>query len=536
MDNSCGQEEYVRQVLEAYRRTPGTMGTVRRADRLLAAQLYPVHGREEGRREFVARDGWHKHPFVLASSQLMRRSDRAPELLAAVDWDLLILDEAHHARRKGAGGKDRGPNSLLALMRELQRHAKSLLLLTATPMQVAPVEVWDLLDLLGMPPNWNNAGNFVRYFSLIGAGNPSDVDLAFLAQMFRAGGVPTLKDVMKALPKRSEVSVEKVLKALASEAQIPLKRLDTDARRLALEILKRFTPLRRLMARQTRALLREYYQAGKLGSPIAVRDPRDIALDLSPGERALYEAVEHYISDVYNAASAKKRNAVGFVMTIYRKRLASSFHALSCTLKDRLIRLESGAPMEPEQLEEDMGDDEVVDEIPTAEEMVACLAVAGGVEEKDRINGLLKAISQLSTDTKAVRLVDLLQEAFGDGYQSAIVFTGYTDTMDYLKEHLAAHFPGRNVACYAGSGGQRRDLSGQWVSVPKEQIKRDLRLGKIDILVCTDAAGEGLNLQTCGVLVNYDLPWNPMKVEQRIGRIDRIGQKYSKIRFGAFEN
>jgi hypothetical protein len=217
-------------------------------------------------------------------------------------------------------------------------------------------------------------------------------------------------------------------------------------------------------------------------------------------------------------------------MTIYRKRLASSFHALSCTLKDRLSRLNNGEPIEPERLEEDLGDDELVDEIPTSEEMVACLAVAGGVEEKERINGLLKAISQLSTDTKAVRVVELLQEAFGDGYQSAIVFTGYTDTMDYLKEHLAAHFAGRNVGCYAGTGGQRRDLSGQWVSVPKEQIKRDLRLGKIDILVCTDAAGEGLNLQTCGVLVNYDLPWNPMKVEQRIGRIDRIGQKYSKIR------
>src|SRR5262249_27299799 len=90
----------------------------------------PVQGREEGRRETVGRDSWHKQPFVLASSQLMRRADRAPELLAAADWDLLILDEAHHARRKGAGGKDRGPNSLLGLMRELRRQANSLLLLT----------------------------------------------------------------------------------------------------------------------------------------------------------------------------------------------------------------------------------------------------------------------------------------------------------------------------------------------------------------------------------------------------------------------
>src|SRR5262249_28045720 len=152
----------------------------------------------------------------------------------------------------------RGPNTLLALMRDLRYRSKSLLLLTATPMQVAPVEVWDLLDLLGMPTMWNDSGNFVRYFELIGVGNPSDVDLLFLAKMFRASGIPSMEEVRRVLPNVSEVSLEKVRNALAAEATIPLKRLDTEQRRLALEILRRFTPLRRLMARQTRALLRKY--------------------------------------------------------------------------------------------------------------------------------------------------------------------------------------------------------------------------------------------------------------------------------------
>ena len=255
---------------------------------------------------------------------------------------------------------------------------------------------------------------------MIGGGNPSDTNVVFLAKMFRASGVPSIEEVRRALPNASEVSLEKVRNALAAEATIPLKRLDTQQRRLALEILRKFTPLRRLMARQTHTLLRRYYEAGKLGSPIAERDPRDIALDPSPGERALYEAVEHYISDTYNSASASKRTAVGFVMTIYRRRLASSFYALSCTLKDRLNRLDGGAPVNPDRLEEDLGDDELGDDLRTAEDAAACLAEAGPVEvrEKDRIQGLLKAIAQLSTDTKAVRLVELLREAAADGYRS----------------------------------------------------------------------------------------------------------------------
>ena len=102
--------------------------------------------------------------------------------------------------------------------------------------------------------------------------------------------------------------------------------------------------------------------------------------------------------------------------------------------------------------------------------------------------------------------------------------------MDFLKDYLAEEFPGETVACYSGAGGKVRDRAGFWSECSKEQIKQRLKARAIKFLVCTDAASEGLNFQFCGLLVNYDLPWNPMKVEQRIGRIDRIGQKYPKIR------
>jgi hypothetical protein len=106
--------------------------------------------------------------------------------------------------------------------------------------------------------------------------------------------------------------------------------------------------------------------------------------------------------------------------------------------------------------------------------------------------------------------------------------------MEYLRDYLSDQMAGMPVACYSGAGGAWRDASGHWVPCSKEEIKRRLRDGQVRLLVCTDAAGEGLNLQFAGVIANYDLPWNPMKIEQRIGRIDRLGQERKVIRVLSF--
>jgi hypothetical protein len=108
-----------------------------------------------------------------------------------------------------------------------------------------------------------------------------------------------------------------------------------------------------------------------------------------------------------------------------------------------------------------------------------------------------------------------------------LVFTQYTDTMDYLRGQLVEVY-GSEIACYSGRGGEIWNGIA-WVVTTKEQVKNEFKTGDIRILVCTDSASEGLNLQTCGVLINYDMPWNPMRVEQRIGRIDRIGQEYDQV-------
>src|SRR5262249_1503599 len=184
------------------------------------------------RREAQPKGARNEGPFepcVITSSQLMRRTERARELVEqAAPWDLVVLDEAHHARRKGAGlTPDRRPNQLLSLMQRLRPKAEGLLLMTATPMQVSPVEVWDLLNLLGLPPEWDEAA-FSSFFDKVAA-NPSHEDFESLARLFRAAerrfGETPREEVARLVPGGSLLATRKILQALRDPAQTERRRL-----------------------------------------------------------------------------------------------------------------------------------------------------------------------------------------------------------------------------------------------------------------------------------------------------------------------
>jgi SNF2 family DNA or RNA helicase len=155
--------------------------------------------------------------------------------------------------------------------------------------------------------------------------------------------------------------------------------------------------------------------------------------------------------------------------------------------------------------------------------------VARRLLESAAIRDILEDLQRLPIDTKARALKDELTRLAAEGYQQTMVFTGYTDTMDGLRDWVADQ-TGREVICFSGRGGEIRTPDGSWRLVSRADIKKRFREGKGDILLCTDAAAEGLNFQFCGSLINYDMPWNPMRVEQRIGRIDRLGQRFDDIR------
>lgn len=509
---------------------------------------YPSPGMRGRTERSVDRADWHKEPVVIASSHLMRRREREDELCVdAAPWDLIVLDEAHHARRKGAGSeKQEGPNALLRLMRRLRARTKGLVLMTATPMQVHPVEVWDLLDLLGLPATWNESA-FLRYFALLGKPSPSHEELDELAAMFRdaeAEWGPVGAETMERLGVTSKLKSKKILGALRDASNIPRRSLETGDRQAALRVLRSTTPVSKLMSRHTRDLLRRYHKAGKLTTPIATRKVDDTFIELTAAERAVYERVEDYISTTYNQAAlagGTAKNAVGFVMTVYRRRLSSSFRALGKTLEARLEPLANKGANANFAAAENASDDESRDDVMDADEATQLEQAALKLEESDDIQSLLKQVRALAPDTKARVLRDTLAQLRADGYGQAMVFTQFTDTMDFLRSYLVSEdAKQRNaeggeaalprILCFSGRGGETPVPGGTWQAISRDEVKRRFRAGEADVLLCTDAAAEGLNFQFCGALVNYDMPWNPMRVEQRIGRIDRLGQRHEVVR------
>ena len=494
---------------------------------------YRSPGRADDYERNVSREVWHEEPFVIMSSHLARRQDRRRELLeAAKPWDLVILDEAHHARTKGAGtSQSKGPNRLLQLIRSLKLRTDGLVLLTATPLQVHASELWDLLELLGLPKAWTPDA-FVRFFPEVAKPAVTNESLDWLSVLFRANQArygETSKAEAERSTNLSGLKTRKILEALRDEASIPRRQLSSEERRAAIALIKRATPVRALVSRHTRELLRRYFKAGKLSTPVATRRVEDRFIALSMEESELYREVEAYISDTYNSAAPEARNAVGFVMTIYRRRLASSFKALRQTMEKRKGGMTGiVTPADEARIDENVADlveaGEDIDVETVSDDERRALAF----EEIATIDSIIEKIKRLPTDTKAVQLSIVVDELMGSGYPQVMVFTQFTDTMDYLREQLAS--AGKTVMCFSGRGGEARGSDGGWTLITRDEVKRRFKEGRSEVLVCTDAAAEGLNFQFCGALVNYDMPWNPMRVEQRIGRIDRVGQRFSDIR------
>lgn len=470
---------------------------------------------------------WNTQNLILASSHLVRRRERMQQLLDAEPWDLVVLDEAHHARRKSPQNRKDTPNRLLELMQQLREKTRSLILLSATPMQIDPIEVFDLLHLLGLQGHWDYGDNFCEYFaSLSNQPNRQVLDFWQLmsADYFARGGQPCPR-LQKYLEKRDRLLAYRIRDSWMQGQKIVNHRqylediefLDTSRQYLTVN-----TPLKDLMFRHTCDTLRQYYRLGLLDRDIPRRQVQDNAIALEPNrEVPLYIAVSDYVRHFYRLAQKQDRKALGFLMTLYRKRLTSSFYAIRESLQRRLESLltKQGSSITRDDLADlDDADDAALEGLESYLEPV-------DPQEIQYIEDLLRQFENTGEDTKLSYFITTLRQELTHR-ESAIVFTQYTDTMDYLRSALRQLY-GSQVACYSGRGGEL--YQGGWCIVPKEDIKRRFRDGEIKILLCTESASEGLNLQTCGVLFNYDLPWNPMRVEQRIGRIDRIGQVYPTV-------
>ena len=466
---------------------------------------------------------WNGEAILLASTQLARRRERRDVLLSAEPWDLVIVDEAHHARRRGLGTATPRPNLLLELLAGngerpgLVHRSRCLYLLSATPMQVHPLEAFDLLRLLGLGGRWgSDGGTFLRFFEEL-ARPWEQRDWNFLLPLareswgrdaMRVRGGPSLPD-----PLGDPSSGREALSAV----------VDGEVRRQVEVALRRATPFASFSFRHTRDLLRRYRRDGVLEARIPERKPENVWIDPSPEEAELYRRIEDTLGELYRRYEARRRG-LGFVMTLYRRRLTSSFAAMERSLERRLAWLE-GQPaelFESDEVEAEGGSED-------AARSAGLFERADRLAEREVLERYLEGLRKLPGDSKLARLRRDLEEWLPERGK-VIVFTQYLDTLDFLRGELIEELAGE-VGCYSGRGGELWDgETASWRRCSKEAIKEAFRdSDALRVLLCTEAAGEGLNLQTCGALINFDMPWNPMRVEQRIGRIDRIGQRHDTV-------
>ncbi|MFC1705447.1 DEAD/DEAH box helicase [Planctomycetota bacterium] len=236
-------------------------------------------------------------------------------------------------------------------------------------------------------------------------------------------------------------------------------------------------------------------------------------------QQALYEAVTEYVREGYNQAVREKRSYIGFLMLLMQRLVTSSTRAIRTTLGRRLEVLQ--APREQLLLFPELSDEEWID-LDGQEQMETLLTsrLKALKNERAEVKLLLEAArrtEELGPDAKAEALLDWiyrLQQEEGDPELKVLIFTEFVPTQTMLSKFLTER--GFTVVSLNGSMGmaERANVQASFA-------------GETRVLVSTDAGGEGLNLQFCHVVVNYDIPWNPMRLEQRIGRVDRIGQEHA---------
>lgn len=248
---------------------------------------------------------------------------------------------------------------------------------------------------------------------------------------------------------------------------------------------------------------------------------RAMKVPASDQSLAFDKILQDYLRQGYAAGAAMGRtgNAIGFVMTVYRKLAASSSAAILNALCNRLARLQK-------QLNGDPGRDEPADEryFGEWEEQLATDAKEFFAGEIMLLNDLIEEAEQLKRNDRKLQLFidEVIRKILATNpAEKVLIFTEYRSTQDYLREALGRYFGTEKVELINGSMGHAER---------REAIRRFEDQGQF--LISTEAGGEGINLQRqCHIMVNYDLPWNPMRLVQRIGRLYRYGQKKKVVVF-----
>ena len=412
---------------------------------------------------------WLEQKQVITSLDLAKRTEILPGL-TQVHWDLVIVDEAHRM-----SARDESHKSQRYRLGELLRDsADHVLLLTATPHKGDPQ-------------------NFTLFLQLLDRDAYADV-----------------KSIREAMDRR--------------RAPFYLRR-----------------------TKEAMVYFPERQENGSWAAkPVFTkRIPHTADFALDGPEMDLYQTITRFVKRQSVRAAAQgdepRARAVGFLMALYQRRLASSTYAMRRSLENRARRL-AGLKSVHDLLRTappDLPDQEEMDELEDAERerverILEAITLAGNealvrveIAELRELAAEAQAVEGSGSEAKLAHLRGLMQDEgfFDRPDQRLLIFTEFKDTLDYLMKRLQAC--GFRVGCIHGAMKPgSRDEPGT-----RLYTEQQFREGAIQVLVATEAAGEGINLQCCHILFNYDIPWNPNHLEQRMGRIHRYGQRLDCLIF-----
>ena len=491
----------------------------------------------------------------LVSQGLITRGMKEPlAQLLSQRYTCVIVDEAHRARRRNLPKIDAGPeeldvtpegNNLMDFLFKLGSRTKSLLLATATPVQLHPIEAWDLLRIL-------SEGND----GVLGGRTHSSPWYQPSCCLAVAQGLRAIPEeardgwqyVRDPLPAASEdPAFRKIRRALnASDLKWQFSPETIDALPAAVrqvqlvnhvlpEFAERFNPLLRCIVRRTRGYLESTINPAT-GSYFLPRVAVKLFGEDSDGALTL----GGYLLDAYHEAESfcrllqKRVRGAGFFRTLLLRRLGSSMEAGRRTVTKMLsyeadevadeeddfsdLAEESGEMRGPSREAEAALRDYTEEEAASLRRCLMLLQQGGNRDPK------LEAVTGYLLGTRAdseARWMDA----------GCILFSQYFDTVRWVGDELAgrAEFADHDIGLYAGSGRSGFWRRGVFQRCERDALKQRVRDGSLRILLGTDAASEGLNLQRLGTLINIDLPWNPTRLEQRKGRIQRIGQSRDEV-------
>ncbi|WP_371805065.1 DEAD/DEAH box helicase [Candidatus Lokiarchaeum ossiferum] len=443
------------------------------------------------------------------------RLQQCAKLLTRIEWDIVIFDEAHHLRRYLTNQKTEQYRTTLAyeLAQNLSAKARSLLLLTATPIQLHSFDLFSLIQLLN-PYEFPNFDSFEAERKKISLLNLVVKNL----QLFTS---------INSYERDALVYQIKSFHIKITETELNEKLRFESFRREIIAKLEQKHFLSRYVIRNRRRVVFP-------DNPIK-RIPQIIDVDLTKDELEVYNKIHLYLAKIYSQNYETGPSGMGFVMVILQKLLTSSVPAILKSLKKRILYLEENKEtllklgMEQEAQREFTDDESSMDlawgldELDVEDRMVIQARKRKMIPKKKGpsldinehiriLKEFVQDLESLDYDSKASRLLEIVKSVIKtDPKEKFIIFTQFKKTLFYLQDLIEKE--GIKVAPFHG------DLTESQKMASVSSFRHD-----IPILLSTEIGGEGRNFQFCHIIVNYDLPWNPMRLEQRIGRLDRFGQ------------